>query len=62
MKNTIRSLIIIILLSLVALFLRRKINPDEIELETTNEPPDLKVVKVEEDEIIAEINDEISDE
>jgi hypothetical protein len=55
MKNTIRSLILIIILSLIALFLKRKINPNEIELE--NPEPDLKVVAINEETNEEEMNE-----
>lgn len=51
MKKTIQSLIVIIILSVIALFLKRKVNTPNIELESTNEP-ELTVVAVnDEDEI-----------
>jgi hypothetical protein len=49
MKRTIQSLILIIILSVIALFLKRKVNTPNIELESTNEP-ELTVVAVNEDQ------------
>lgn len=48
MKRTIQSLILIIVLSLIAIFLKRKVNAPEIEIETTE--PELTVVAVNEDQ------------
>jgi hypothetical protein len=56
MRNTIRSLILIIILSVIALFLKRRINTG-IELESTNEP-DLKVVSVNEETNEEETNED----
>ena len=56
MRKYINSLILIILLSLIALFLKKKINPDEIELESS-EPPELKVVSNDETTTDDEINE-----
>jgi hypothetical protein len=53
MKRTIQSLILIIILSLIAIFLKRKVNAPEIEIETNE--PDLKVVAVDQDQ--TEINE-----
>lgn len=49
MKKTIQSLILIIILSVIALFLKRKVNAPAIEIETTE--PELTVVAVDQDEI-----------
>ena len=51
MKRTINSLIVIIILSLVALFLRRRIT-EEIEIEPQTKEPDMQVVTIHEEEII----------
>lgn len=52
MKKTINSLIVIILLSLIALFLKRKVNTPDIELE--HPEPELKVVAISENDEINE--------
>jgi uncharacterized membrane protein len=49
MRKTIRMSIVLIIVSLILMFLRRRNNGIEIE---TNEPPELKVVQNSEDEII----------
>lgn len=48
MKKTIQSLILIIILSVIALFLKRKVNAPEIEIGNTE--PELTVVAVNEDQ------------
>jgi hypothetical protein len=57
MKRTINSLIVIIILSLVALFLRRRINK-EIEIGPETKEPDLQVVTMNEEEIVEDIIDD----
>jgi len=49
MRKTIRMSIVLIIVSLILMFLRRRNIGIEIE---TNEPPELKVVQNSEDEII----------
>ena len=48
MRKTIRMSIVLIIVSLILMFLRRRNNGIEIE---TNEPPELKVVQNSEDEM-----------